>query len=165
MTPCRCSIPHALRAASLGSAQRRSCHAGAGAVGCFILCAVLGLTEGLTLYVLSKFAERYDAVTYSLLVRTRGIHGAGLYAEPCHYDCQASRSLTCLAGRFMPQLHSLPHAVESGMVSSASLSQLRPCSCAGDSQETEGSTNRRVSCEFQWRTGWDLPQVVQQSAA
>lgn len=40
----------------------------AGVIGCFILCAVLGLCEGLTLYVLSKFAERYDAHTYSLLV-------------------------------------------------------------------------------------------------
>lgn len=32
---------------------------------------MLGLCEGLTLYVLSKFAERYDAHTYSLLVGLR----------------------------------------------------------------------------------------------
>ena len=51
------------------SLQSRFIRARSGAVGCFILCAVLGLAEGLTLYVLSKFAERYDAVTYSLLVR------------------------------------------------------------------------------------------------
>ena len=37
-------------------------------MGCFLLCAVLGLAEGVTLYLLSKFAERYDAHTYSLLV-------------------------------------------------------------------------------------------------
>ena len=29
----------------------------------------LGFFEGLTLYVLSKMAERYEAVTYSILVR------------------------------------------------------------------------------------------------
>ena len=41
----------------------------AGAVGCFLLCIVLGACEAFTLYVLSKFSERYGARTYSGLVR------------------------------------------------------------------------------------------------
>lgn len=41
----------------------------AGLVGCFLLCVVLGLAEAFTLYVLSKFAERYDAHSYGSLVR------------------------------------------------------------------------------------------------
>ncbi|BDA50337.1 Putative sodium-coupled neutral amino acid transporter 7 [Coccomyxa sp. Obi] len=40
-----------------------------GCVGCLILCLVLGACEAFTLYVLSKFAERYQAHTYSGLVR------------------------------------------------------------------------------------------------
>ena len=56
---------------SLATRERLQSVSSTGAIGCFILCAVLGLAEGLTLYVLSKFAERYDAVTYSLLVRVR----------------------------------------------------------------------------------------------
>jgi len=43
--------------------------AGAGAVGCFLLCVALGVCEAFTLYVLSKFSERYRARTYSVLVR------------------------------------------------------------------------------------------------
>ncbi len=38
-------------------------------MGCFLLCLVLGLCEAFTLYVLSKFSERYQARTYSGLVR------------------------------------------------------------------------------------------------
>ncbi len=41
----------------------------AGAVGCLVLCVLLGMGQGVTLYTLSKFAERYNAHTYSLLVR------------------------------------------------------------------------------------------------
>lgn len=41
----------------------------AGAIGCFLLCIVLGACEAFTLYVLSKFSERYRARTYSGLVR------------------------------------------------------------------------------------------------
>lgn len=40
----------------------------AGALGCLLLCLALASFQGLTLYVLSKFAERYDAKTYSILV-------------------------------------------------------------------------------------------------
>ncbi|EIE22920.1 hypothetical protein COCSUDRAFT_47742 [Coccomyxa subellipsoidea C-169] len=40
-----------------------------GCVGCLILCLVLGACEAFTLYVLSKFAERYQSHTYSGLVR------------------------------------------------------------------------------------------------
>lgn len=43
--------------------------AGAGAVGCFLLCVALGVCEAFTLYVLSKFSERYRARTHSVLVR------------------------------------------------------------------------------------------------
>ena len=41
----------------------------AGVLGCFLLCLLLGPCEALTLYVLAKFSERYDAHTYSKLVR------------------------------------------------------------------------------------------------
>ncbi|KXZ52259.1 hypothetical protein GPECTOR_10g890 [Gonium pectorale] len=40
-----------------------------GLLGGLILCVVVGITEALTLYVLSKFAERYKARTYVELVR------------------------------------------------------------------------------------------------
>ena len=54
---------------------------GAGAAGCFLLCLVLGLCEAFTLYVLSKFSERYQARTYSGLVR-RAL-GRKLSASEC----------------------------------------------------------------------------------
>ena len=41
----------------------------AGTVGTLLLCVVLGLFEAFTLYVLAKFAERYSASNYSVLVR------------------------------------------------------------------------------------------------
>ena len=41
----------------------------AGLIGCFLLCIILGACEAFTMYVLSKFAERYQAPTYSGLVR------------------------------------------------------------------------------------------------
>jgi hypothetical protein len=47
----------------------RACLLCAGCVGCFLLCIILGGCEAFTLYVLSKFAERYQAHTYSGLVR------------------------------------------------------------------------------------------------
>jgi amino acid permease len=53
----------------------------AGAVGCFLLCIVLGACEAFTLYVLSKFSERYQARTYSGLVR-RAL-GRKLSASEC----------------------------------------------------------------------------------
>ncbi|GIM01936.1 hypothetical protein Vretimale_6647 [Volvox reticuliferus] len=40
-----------------------------GLVGGLLLCVAVGTVEALTLYVLSKFAERYSAVTYVELVR------------------------------------------------------------------------------------------------
>lgn len=40
-----------------------------GLIGGLLLCVVVGTVEALTLYVLSKFAERYSAVTYVELVR------------------------------------------------------------------------------------------------
>ncbi|CAK0787069.1 hypothetical protein CVIRNUC_010285 [Coccomyxa viridis] len=40
-----------------------------GLVGCFLLCIILGACEAFTMYVLSKFAERYQAPTYSGLIR------------------------------------------------------------------------------------------------
>lgn len=43
--------------------------AAAGAVGCFLLCLLLGSCEAFTLYTLSKFSERYSARTYSVLIR------------------------------------------------------------------------------------------------
>ena len=46
--------------------RRRCC---AGLVGCFLLCIVLGACEAFPMYVLSKFAERYQAPTYSGLIR------------------------------------------------------------------------------------------------
>lgn len=42
-----------------------------GALGCLLACIALGVGQGLTLYTLSKFAERYDAHTYSVLVRAQ----------------------------------------------------------------------------------------------
>lgn len=41
----------------------------AGLIGCFLLCIILGACEAFTMYVLSKFAERYQAPTYSGLIR------------------------------------------------------------------------------------------------
>lgn len=41
----------------------------AGALGCLLTCIFLGIGQGLTLYTLSKFAERYQANNYSVLVR------------------------------------------------------------------------------------------------
>ncbi|KAL6764771.1 transmembrane amino acid transporter protein-domain-containing protein [Haematococcus lacustris] len=41
----------------------------AGLVGGVVLCLTIGSAEGFTLYVLSKFAERYKADTYGQLVR------------------------------------------------------------------------------------------------
>lgn len=38
-------------------------------MGTLLLCVVLGLFEAFTLYVLAKFAERYSASNYSVLVR------------------------------------------------------------------------------------------------
>ncbi len=40
-----------------------------GLIGCFLLCIILGACEAFTMYVLSKFAERYQAPTYSGLIR------------------------------------------------------------------------------------------------
>lgn len=45
------------------------CNVSTGALGCLLTCIALGVGQGLTLYTLSKFAERYDAHTYSVLVR------------------------------------------------------------------------------------------------
>lgn len=41
----------------------------AGIAGCVIMCFVLAGAQAVTLYTLSKFAERYDADTYSVLTR------------------------------------------------------------------------------------------------
>jgi amino acid permease len=41
----------------------------AGLVGCLILSAVVAALEGFTMYVLAKFAERYDADSYGQLIR------------------------------------------------------------------------------------------------
>lgn len=38
-------------------------------MGGILLCILVGYTEAMTLYVLSKFAERYEARTYVELVR------------------------------------------------------------------------------------------------
>ncbi|KAF8059975.1 slc38a7 [Scenedesmus sp. PABB004] len=43
--------------------------AAAGLVGCLILCLVVAASEAFTMYVLAKFAERYDAPSYGSLVR------------------------------------------------------------------------------------------------
>jgi sodium-coupled neutral amino acid transporter 7/8 len=40
-----------------------------GLVGGIILCLVVGSAEAFTLYVLSKFSERYGCSTYGQLVR------------------------------------------------------------------------------------------------
>lgn len=41
----------------------------AGLVGCLILSAVVAASEAFTMYVLAKFAERYDANSYGQLIR------------------------------------------------------------------------------------------------
>ncbi|KAJ9523204.1 hypothetical protein QJQ45_023990, partial [Haematococcus lacustris] len=48
---------------------RPTWHSPAGLVGGVVLCLTIGSAEGFTLYVLSKFAERYKADTYGQLVR------------------------------------------------------------------------------------------------
>lgn len=66
------------------------CLAVAGIAGCILLCIVLGAVEGFTLYVLSKFAERYSAHTYSRLVRKAlgrklsASESASTCCKPCH---------------------------------------------------------------------------------
>eukprot|EP00879_Flechtneria_rotunda_P030123 GHRR01032692.1.p1 GENE.GHRR01032692.1~~GHRR01032692.1.p1 ORF type:complete len:111 (-),score=11.64 GHRR01032692.1:247-579(-) len=41
----------------------------AGLVGCLLLCLLVSGLEAFTLYVLAKYAERYDARSYGTLVR------------------------------------------------------------------------------------------------
>eukprot|EP00775_Hariotina_reticulata_P008954 gene8954-9130_t len=41
----------------------------AGLVGCLVLCLVIAAMEAFTMYVLAKFAERYDANSYGSLIR------------------------------------------------------------------------------------------------
>lgn len=40
-----------------------------GLVGCLILFVLVASLESLTMYILAKFAERYDAASYGTLVR------------------------------------------------------------------------------------------------